>query len=140
MSSDRSSRRGSAALIAMRRRTLSEETSEEVRERRSSTSSRRASMAQEKLEAAMAKMEAKDNTKSFAPLPTSPLSPTSLSMTRNNRRRSIAELADKAGLGNAFGKLEEKRRGSMVGEISPGGTTTSATSRRGKQKSKKEDR
>ncbi|GMH68873.1 hypothetical protein TrST_g3172 [Triparma strigata] len=123
------SRRGSVILVAMRRRTLSEETSEEVRERRMSETAR---IADERSKARVKK--------SFPEIPSNPLSPLSpdsedsRQLSRSNRRRSIAELANKAGLKEEFGKLDEKRRGSSV-ELgsSPNGN------RRGKLKNKKED-
>jgi len=120
------SRRGSVTLVAMRRRTLSEETSEEVRERRMSETAR---IADERSKARIKK--------SFPEIPSNPLSPDSedsMQLSRANRRRSIAELANKAGLKEEFVKLDEKRRGSSV-ELgsSPNGN------RRGKLKNKKDD-
>ncbi|GMH79333.1 hypothetical protein TL16_g08108 [Triparma laevis f. inornata] len=101
-SSGERNRRGSVTLVAMRRRTLSEETSEDVRERRMSETMKKSQKADQKSK----------TKKSFPSPPNSPLSPDaieSLQLSRSNRRRSIAALANKAGLKDEFEKMDEVR-------------------------------
>ncbi|GMH49394.1 hypothetical protein TrRE_jg6140 [Triparma retinervis] len=95
-----SGRRGSATMVAMRIRTLSVD------------SGSGGGSGDEEAEAKLAEAQ--------SVLPLSPNTVQSISQSRSHRRRSIAELAAKAGLGKEFSKMEEKRVGEVV--TSPGGS------------------
>ncbi|GMI36981.1 hypothetical protein TrCOL_g2519 [Triparma columacea] len=106
------SRRGSATLVAMRIRTLSVDSNAGM----DGSPQRRASVGDK----TGPHSKPPDPAAAAEELPLSPDTQHSISQSRSHRRRSIAELAAKAGLEKEFSQMEEKRAGEIV--TSPGGS------------------